>query len=190
MARKLSRKTRSMKAIKYYVSRGYKTNEIQRRLIKRNLGVRRKNLLKEIRILRMIPEPKDREKYFPKKPHRGKITPVKITKYNVLYRACVVMNNIPVSSRPFNRNYLGMRICGFSFDSDFLSNQIGRLKQLLIREIENYVGYKQGEWWWDSEIGVEYPNAISVYNPDFLNGRWIFRVEKEGREINSRSGVL
>lgn len=191
----LSRKTRSLKAIKRYVKSGYSTNEIQRRLRQRDLGMRRKRILEEIRLLKkreIIPE--KRQKYIPLK-YRKKLVSAPKAKIVKLYRACVVMNKagfpqVPITSRPFARNYLSFRVCGFHVDKGYLSAQTDRLRQILIRETEIYVGYKSSDWWWEVELGYEYPTEISVSNANFLNRRWIFRVEKEGRELQERSGYL
>lgn len=190
MGRKQTRKTRSLKVIKTYVKKGYGSNEIIRRLKKRNLGLRRKKVLEEIRLIKKQElELAKRQKYIPKK-YRKRIAPPPPIKIKNIYRMCVIMNNIPVSSRPFNRNYLGMRVCAFSINEQFLNMNLDNLKQVLLREIEQYIGYKRGVWWWDAEIGIEFPTEIQLHNAQALNGRWIFRVEKDGVEKYERNGIL
>lgn len=185
----LSRKTRSLRAIKRYAKKGYSSNEIIRRLKKRKLGMRRKRVLEEIRLIKQKQVKVNQYKYTPKKYKKTLVSLPKV-KIIKLYRACVVMNNVPISSRPFHRNYLGFRVCGFHVDKGYLSDMVSRLKQILIRETELFVGYKTGDWWWEVVIGTEFPTVINVPNAQFLNGRWIFRVEREGREIRERTGYL
>ena len=190
MGRKPTRKTKAFKALRWYASRGLSANEIQRRLQKRNLGIRRKRILEEVRIVKDVKVKSGRYKYIRKKYRPKDYIPVGKQKY--LFRCSLILNDVPVHSKPFKRNYLGFRINAFSTNEKKLRAVMGKLRELLIDLVEQYLGYPSSEWWFSHStyIGYEYPRLIPVYNPEFLNGKWIFRIEREGREIRAKSGRL
>lgn len=190
MGRKPTRKTKALKAVKGYTEKGYSANKIQRLLKEQGLGMRRKRILQEVRLSKKIEVKKDRFKYTPKKfrVREKTVSP----KPNMLFRVSLILNDVPVHSKPFRRNYLGFRLQAFHSDAKFLNSQISRLRDLLIDLVEKYLGYPSSEWWFSSStyIGYEYATLVQVNNPYFLNSRWIFRVEREGIEVKSSSGAL
>ena len=109
-----------------------------------------------------------------------------------MFRVSLILNDIPVHSKPFARNYLGFRLQAFSTNGKRLNAYIPKFRELLLDLIEQYLGYKESEWWFkgSSYIGYEYATLTPVNNPYFLNNRWIFKIEKEGREIRAKSGLI
>lgn len=190
MGRKPTRKTKALKALKWYASRGFSANEIQRGLQKRNLGMRRKRILEEVRLAKEQKVKTDRYKYIPKKYRPPDY--IKVGRQKYLFRCSLILNDVPVHSKPFKRNYLGFRLQAFSTNQKLLRAKIPQLKNLLISLVESYLGYPSSEWWfsYSTYIGYEYPTLTPVNNAHFLNGRWIFRVEREGREVKYKSGML
>lgn len=61
-----------VKALSWYVSRGYSANKIQKRLKDRGIGIQRKKLLKIVREMRLKEKKADSKKYTPKKYRRKK----------------------------------------------------------------------------------------------------------------------
>lgn len=61
------RVTKTQESIRYYVSRKYSANEIQRRLKSRGIGIRRKTLLRYVRETKGISVKANREKHIPRK---------------------------------------------------------------------------------------------------------------------------
>lgn len=188
VGRPISKKILQYRAIKKHLKSGLSANQIQKKLREEKLGIRRKKLLQEIRLIEKREKPlAQRQKYIPLK-YRKRLAPPPKIKTESIFRLCVVMNNVPISSRLFNRNYLGMRICGFSFNPSLLD--IGKLKEELYKQVEHYIKYNRSVWWWTPEIGIKYVEEINIHNPQMLNSRWIFRVEKDGIEKYERSGFL
>jgi len=58
-----------VKALSWYVNRGYSANKIQKRLSERGIGIQRKKLLKIVREMRLREKKANPEKY---NPYRGK----------------------------------------------------------------------------------------------------------------------
>lgn len=188
-------KIKKYRAIKWYVNRGYGANEIQRRLKARGLGIRRKILLTEVRTLRKETITREKRiKHIPKKYRRKEVKPRKkwIEKVKIeakqIFRISLIIPSLPVHSRAFKRNYLGFRLNAFGFDKDYLFNQLSGLREILIKETGKYIGsmpYAR-----EQVIRVEKPVLINVLNPNYLNGKWFFAVEKEGKEQYGTSGNL
>lgn len=61
-----------IKALSWYVSRGYSANKIQKRMKERGIGIRRKKLLKIVREMRLKAKKAKAEKYTPKKYRKKK----------------------------------------------------------------------------------------------------------------------
>lgn len=180
-------KIKQYRAIKWYVQRDYSANEIQRRLKERGLGVRRKRLLAEVRSIKKIEiTPEKRIKHIPKKYREKYIPPLPLI--GEIYRVSVIIPSIPVHSRAFRRNYLGFRLTAFSYSRKLLYDKIRELKIRLIEKAGSFI--KSKAYIEEFFIGVEYPVLISVSNPKFLNGKWFFAVEKEGKEQYGESGYL
>lgn len=189
MGRKPTKRTQATKALKEYASKGYSANKIQKLLKSDGLGMRRQRILQEVRLAKNKQVKENRFNYVPQKYRKPYI---KIGKQTYLFRVSLILNDVPIHSKPFQRNYLGFRLQAFSTNEKLLRSKMSHLRSLLIELVEKYIGYRNSEWWFSDStyIGYEYPVLMSVSNPYFLNNRWIFRVEKEGREIKSGSGNL
>jgi len=61
-----------IKALSWYVSRGYSANKIQKRMKDRGIGIQRKKLLKIVREMRLKFKKADTKKYVPKKYRKKK----------------------------------------------------------------------------------------------------------------------
>lgn len=59
-----------VKALSWYVSRGFSANKIQKRMKDRGIGIQRKKLLKIVREMRLKEKKADSKKYTPKKYRR------------------------------------------------------------------------------------------------------------------------
>ena len=191
--RKITRKGQQLKAIKWYVSRKYRVNVIQKKLSGRKLGLRRKILLSEIRSIKKIKITKEKRiRYIPKK-YRKKIIAeqLRLKELDMIYRVSYIIRDIPVHSRPLKRNYLGFRLQAFSYDAEYLLQNNRYLKQKLIEETNNYLKFKVFENFnWSHKIGIEKPTHIVITNAKKFNNVWIFRVEQEGIEVYSRDGRI
>jgi len=189
--RRITKKGQQLKAIKWYVSRKYKANIIQKKLSERKLGLRRKTLLAEIRSIKKITITKEeRIKYIPKK-YRKRIEQIRLKELDTIYRVSYIIRDIPVHSRPLKRNYLGFRLQAFSYDAEYLLQNHRHLKQLLVEETNKYLGFKVFENFnWNHRIGIEKPTHIMIINAKRFNNVWIFRVEQEGTEVYSKDGRI
>ena len=216
LGRKIGKKTKQLKAIKWYVSRNFSSRQIQEGLKKRDLGLRRKNLLSQIRIIKgtttktiIVKGEKKKisvykkieirlpEKSIPKK-YRKK-PKIKIEKWidrglmrDKIFRTSIILQDVPVHSKPFKQNYLGFRLQAFSLDKEYLTQQYEYLKKILIRETTEYLQFKVFENFnWNHKIlGIEKCVLINVSNANRFHNIWIFRVEKEGSEIYSKDGRI
>ena len=182
--------------IRELVKLGYSSTKIQKTLSSEKLGVRRKVLLTEIRNIKQQKEPTQtkRLRSIPKK-FRGAgfgVSPVPTKEDNQIYRYAVIINDVPVHSKPLKRNYLGFRLLGYYKDKKKLNSAIPRLKDLCLANASQYLGYNILDWsGFELYYGKEYPVQIITHNANMLDGRWTFKVEKEGREIGSeKSGFI
>lgn len=182
-------KTEQLRVIKWGVKAKLSANQIQKQLRAKGLGIRRKVLLEEIRVIKKKKiTPEKRKKHIPKK-YREKPKRIIIREPTTLFRVSYIITDIPVHSKPFKRVYLGFRLTAFSISSDFLISRHDYLKRLLVKLSNEYLGSDILGWEnYDVTIGIERPTRILVSQN--LNGVWIFRVEQEGSEIYSRSGRL
>ena len=191
--RKITKKGKQLKAIKWYVSRNYNTSVIQKRLSERKLGLRRKILLSEIRSLKKkVIKKEERMKYIPKK-YRKKIIreQIRLKELDTIYRASYIIRDIPVHSRPLKRNYLGFRLQAFSYNVEYLIQNHRYLKQILVQETNEYLKFSVFENFnWNHKINIEKPTSIIISNAKRFNNTWIFRVEREGIEVYSRDGKI
>lgn len=197
IGRPKEKKTKQLIAIKGYLKKGYSTTKIQKRLSKRKIGVRRKVLLREVRLIKGIKISKEKRlRAIPKKYRKPKVKVVKKwvdrVKVDVIFRVSYILQDIPVHSRPFQRNYLGFRLQAFSLDKEFLKQQHKNLKEILIKETNRYLGFNCMENfnWNHIILNMESPTAISLHGALRFHNTWIFRVESEGRELYSRDGRL
>ena len=188
-------KAKQYRTIKEYVDKGYSANRIQKELRKRKMGIRRKRLLAEVRSIKEITITKEKRiKHIPKKYKRKIVVKEKWElralkeERKPIYRMSLIIPSLPVHSRAFRRNYLGFRLNAFSFDKDYLLSKRAILKEELIKRTGKYIGslvYAQ-----EQVVRVETPTSINVLNADYLNGKWFFAVEKEGKEEYGVSGNL
>lgn len=191
--RRITRKGQQLKAIKWYISRNYKVNIIQKKLTERKLGLRRKTLLSEIRSIKKIKITKEKRiKYIPKKYRKEIIMEqIRLKELDTIYRVSYIIRDIPVHSRPFKRNYLGFRLQAFSYNAEYLLQNNQYLKQLLVEETNKYLKFIVFENFnWNHKIGIEKPTQIVITNAKRFNNVWIFRVEQEGIEVYSRDGRI
>lgn len=190
MGRYRSRTTIQREVLEKYINKGYSTNRIQKLLSASGHGVRRKILLNEIRIIKgsKVSDIK-KQRSVPKKYRKrgGSSLPS-----GRIYRVSLILNDVPIHSKPFKRNYVGFRLQCFSINQKYLMDNMRVFREILIKEVEQYIGYSSSEWWFSNStyIGKEYPVVVGVSNFNFLNGRWIFKVESNGRETYSRSGAI
>ena len=195
IGRPKEKKTKRLIAIKNYMKKGYSSRKIQKRLSKRGLGVRRTKLLHEMRLIKGTKVTKEeRLRAIPKKYRKPKVKKkwVDKVKVDVIFRVSYILQDIPVHSKPFRRNYLGFRLQAFSLDREFLKQQHRTLKDILVRETNKYLGFKCMENFnWNHVIlNIESPTPISIHGALRFHNTWIFRVEREGRELYSKDGRL
>ena len=191
LGRPKEKKAKQLDAIRWYVSRKFSSRQIQKKLRKRGLGLRRKTLLHEIRIIKDVKVTKEeRERAIPKK-YRKPIflVPPEIDR---IFRTSIILQDIPVHSRLMKRNYLGFRLQAFSLDKEYLIQQYRHLKDILMKETNKYLGFVAMENfnWNHRVLGIEKCVLIPVSNTRRFHNIWIFRVEKEGSEIYSKDGRI
>lgn len=192
LGRKLGKKSRQLKFINWYVARGFSSRQIQKGLRKRNLGLRRKVLLHEIRLIKETRVSEEARKRAVPRKYRKKPPVFPPPKIDKIYRTSIILQDIPVHSRPMKRNYLGFRLQAFSLNKEYLIQQYRYLKEILMRETNKYLGFVAMENfnWNHRVLGIEKCVLILVSNANRLHNIWIFRVEKEGSEIYSRDGRI
>lgn len=190
MPRISSKKTKQYRIIRDSVSVGMSANKIQKLLQDVGLGVRRKKLLAEIRSIKKLPEPKDREKYFPKKPPkvRREKWKKKALKIGQIYRGSLIISSVPLHSTPFNRRYLGFRLNIFSYDKNAVYDALRNMKKQFIKMVGDKL--KSLPYADEQVMGTENPTKINVANPNSFNGKWFFAVEEKGSDIDSESGYI
>lgn len=191
------------------VRKGYSSRKIQEKLRESGLGLRRKELLREIRIIKYSKtkiiegkkvtiwhKPKGYEerakKSIPKK-YRKRIIEeeqVRFKEQNKIYRMTLVIRDVPIHSEPFDRHYYGYHIFAFSTSLSELHRNEKSLKDDLIDKASNYVGFDITQHPAYDGIHIEKPKLIYVSNALRLNGRMIFRVEHNGKEEWSSEGVI
>jgi len=175
------------------VSVGMSANKIQKFLQSQGLGIKRKKLLAEVRSIKGLPEPKDREKYFPKKPPKApKKWKKRALKVGQIYRGSLIISNVPLHSTPFNRHYLGFRLNIFSYDKNEVYSALRSMKEEFIKMVAKKLkSYPYADEKYNEQVlGTEKVIKINVTNPDNLNGRWLFAVEEKGSDIDSESGGI
>jgi len=171
------------------ISVGMSANKIQKFLQSQGLGVRRKKLLAEVRSIKGLPEPKDREKYFPKKPPKApKKWKKRALKVGQIYRGSLIISSVPLHSTPFNRHYIGFRLNIFSYNKNEVYSALGSMKEKFIKMVAKKL--KSYPYAAEQIMGTEKPTKINVTNPDNLNGRWFFAIEEKGGDIDSESGGI
>lgn len=192
MPKPQSKKTKARIEIQSLINKGYSANKIQIALKEKGLGVRRKRLLSEIRLIKTgkTGHKKDMIKYIPRK-YRRKTVPVPVVRRNIipLYRVSYIIQDVPVHSRPFQRNYIGFRLTAFHINRTVLDNNSTSLKNKLLKFASRYLGYNILDWeYYDVYIGIEYPTQISANI--HLSGTFDCKVEKNGYEIHVESGRI
>ena len=215
IGRPKEKKTKQVTAIRWYVKRGYSAKKIQKKLQEKNLGLRRKTLLTQIRIMKGTStktiiedgkrkkvsiykriEPRLPKKSIPKKYRKKEEIKKKWIDRglaeDMIFRTSIILQDIPVHSKPFKPNYLGFRLQAFSLNKEYLLNQYNSLKNILIKESNKYLTFKCFENFnWNHKIlGIERCALIPIRNARRFHNIWIFRVEKEGIEIYSKDGRI
>lgn len=191
MPQRKARRTLALEKIEQYYKKGYSANKIQKSLQKENLGMRRKSILAEIRLIKKQRlEPAKAQKHIPKK-YRTTLVSKRISRPETVYRVSFIIQDVPVHSKPFRRNYLGFRLTAFHVNPNVLINNERALKNTLIKLSSEYLGYDILDWEnYTVYIGSESPVQINIPDVRYFNGKWVFRVEKEGRELYERSGYI
>lgn len=116
-----------------------------------------------------------------------------------IFRSSYVLNNIPISKvysffkyadrRGIESWTVGFRINAFSRNRQALAELKPKLKQRLIKFIEQTLKYNAGEWWFDSYFGYEAPTNVNASKID--NGRYYLTLENQrGYVIKSEEGRL
>ena len=196
MPRKLTKRTASFRQVEDLVKKGYSANKIQKELQNQKLGFRRQKLLLEIRLIKNLEHTLTIEK---RQEMRQKYTPIKYRKEfgggqypkkeNKLYRMSFIIQDVPVHSTPFRRNYLGFRLNVFHINPEYLKYHSRNFKDILLRETSNYLGYDICDWEnFDCYIGTESPTQINANLT--LSGKWVFSVERDGKELYSKNGNI
>lgn len=186
-------KMQKQRVIEEYVYAGYSANRIQKELRAKGLGVRRKTLLAEIRNIKHTKVSAEKQKKSVPKKYRKKEKPTITERFvtaeiKPIYRLSMIIPSLPFHSKPFSRNYLGFRLVAFSFDKDLLNQNRHHFRLMLVEKTGNYIdslSYAQ-----EQVIRVETPNFIALGNAEYLNGKWFFAVEQEGKEVSSESGYI
>lgn len=89
---------------------------------------------------------------------------------------------------PIHQKYFGALVQAWSGDADTLSEAREKLKQRLHSELEDWLGYEEGDWWFlvDSGEGLQ-----SVPFNKTLEGRFEWRIEADdGSVVRQGSGDL
>lgn len=102
----------------------------------------------------------------------------------VMNRSSCAINGIPMHGQ-----YASAILQAFDWDVDFLADLKQQLIDKLVECVEKYLGYLESEWWFSYEINYEYPHEIGAYDSK-LDNSWRFYVEKDGRIVSSRMGLL
>jgi len=183
-------KAKQYRIIEQCVKQNISANKIQKLLQKENMGLQRKVLLVEIRTIKKVKiSPEKRKKHIPKK-YREEPKPVIAPRVEPkpIYRISFIIPSLPYHSRPFNRNYLGFRLTAFSYDRNILNENRQKLRLMLIRKTGNFINsisYAE-----EQVIRVESPVLLNLIRPEYLNGKWFFAVEKEGKEQYGENGLI
>ncbi len=105
-----------------------------------------------------------------------------------ILRTAYVLNDIP-----FRGNvYYGFRIIAFSHNAKLLTALKPKLKARLIRFIEQCIGYRQDEFWFDMYFGYEAPTQVNAYGSDnnTYYCMWTKRTGSELKRIHGNLGEL
>ena len=94
-----------------------------------------------------------------------------------------------INGIPTHGSYQSAILQAFDWDADYLSDLKQRLIEKLVECVEKHLGYLESEWWFSYEINYEYPHEIGAYDSK-LDNTWRFYVEKDGKIVSSRYGML
>ena len=114
-----------------------------------------------------------------------KITTQKEVQYGKIYRTSYVLNNVPISKN----GYFGFRICAFSRNSQLLTDIKAKLKDQLIRFIEDCLKYNKDEFWFDMYFGYESPQATNASNSE-VNNYYLTKEDNHGIIVKEKSGSI
>lgn len=106
----------------------------------------------------------------------------------MFYRSSWNIKGIPVHSTPQNPIYYGFTIWGFSEDKMTLDRNRGYLKGILMNSMKKYLQSIQYVNEVITEANYEEPFQVN-YNVT-LSNRYVLKVEKNGREIDTETGYL
>ena len=94
---------------------------------------------------------------------------------NEMYRTSYVLNNIPISKN----GYFGFRIVAFSLNKNYLDSIKQKLKDRLIKFIEETINYQKGDFWFDMYFGYEAPTKTNASLKE--NDKGMILKEESGR---------
>lgn len=136
------------------------------------VGIKKGKIVTRSKIAEKTPEWYEKRKEF-------------LAKGRKIYRTSYVLNDIP-----FRGNvYYGFRIVAFSHNEQLLKELRSKLKERLIEFIEDCLGYKSDEFWFNMYFGYEAPTVNNAYGSD--NGRYYLMWQKRyGTTIKQESHYL
>lgn len=77
-----------------------------------------------------------------------------------MWRLTIAINYV------IHSKYFSMRLQAWSLDYEDLLEEEDKLKEILLQELENELGYPREEWWFDWELGVGY--QLVPFDPDLV----------------------
>lgn len=99
-----------------------------------------------------------------------------------LFRCSFGLSGVPIHGK-----YYGFLLQAWATEQE-LYDEKSTLMNIFLNQVENYLGYKQDDFWFMGEIGYESP-VLSFAG--LISGRiWEFRVEKDGVVIYEREGYF
>lgn len=113
------------------------------------------------------------------------MTPLKAERKGDIYRTSYVLNNVPISKN----GYFGFRIVAFSTSKELLYSLKDKLKQKLIKFIEQCVKYHKDEFWFDMYFGYEAPTPNNALNTD-IDKFYLTMENKVGMIIKEEYGEI
>jgi hypothetical protein len=102
-----------------------------------------------------------------------------------LYRTSYVLNNVPISKN----GYYGFRIVVFSTNEQKLKDIKPKMKQRLIKWIEDCINYEEDDFWFDMYFGYEAPSLANASKNE-NNNYYLTQENSKGMIIKEKNGQL
>ncbi len=99
-----------------------------------------------------------------------------VLKNRILYRTAYVLSDVPYRGN----EYYGFRIIAFHWNKKLLERLKQKLKDRLKRFIEDCLGYKEDEFWFDMYFGYSPPEPSNGYKSDIGKYYLIWEKAKGG----------